>query len=73
MAKGRIIVKSNKLGDPPLLDTTEASVIEFRDDNGNLLCFIPKVFSDNPNSLWGFCDINDDDFDAMCTRFGVKR
>lgn len=73
MSSGRIIVKGSGISKSILLDTTEATVIEFRDDDGNLLCFIPKLFPSNPNSLWGFCASTDKDFDIMCEKFGVDK
>jgi len=72
MTRGRIVVRSPDIVKPPLLDTDDAKIIEFRDDAGNLLCFWVNVFDKNPNALWGFCSKSDEDWSSMCLKFGVK-
>jgi len=73
MTRGRVIVKSSNILRPPLLDTDDAKIIEFRDDGGNLLCFWVNVFDKNPNALWGFCKNTDEDWVSMCNKFGVSK
>jgi hypothetical protein len=68
--KSRITVRSNNVLQPPLLDTTEASIIEFRDRFGALNALFCRVLSDD---MWGLVTKNDPDWDATLIRYGYHR
>lgn len=51
----------------PLLDTTEAQVIEFRDSFGDLNALLVRVLSDE---LWGLVTKKDPDWYDALIRYG---
>ena len=68
---GTLTIRGGDILQPPLLVTDEAKVLEFRDKNGDLLCFWIRVFDDGSDrELWGFCARNDPDWKEMCVRYG---
>lgn len=74
MNQGTLIVRGSDIMKPPLLETKDAKTVEFRDADGNLLCFWVRVFQDNPTrELWGWCSKSDADWEEMCIRYGYKQ
>jgi hypothetical protein len=63
----RLVVKSDNIMQPPLLDTTEASVVEFYDGNGELVALFGKIFSPD---FWAFSNKNDEDWPEALARAG---
>ena len=56
---------------PPLLETRDATVIEFRDGFGDLnAVFVRMVPGED---LWAFVTRNDPDWDATMVRLGYKQ
>jgi len=72
MADGTVTVRSSDMREPPLLVSSKANVIEFRGENGTLLCFWKRLFKEgNPKTLWAFCANTDPDWNETCSQFGV--
>lgn len=67
MAK-RIIV-NGPIGSPILLDTENATGIEFYDDNGDLCAVFGKVINQN---FWAFSTKNDKDWKETLQQLGVR-
>ena len=66
--KARITVRGANVLAPPLLDTTEANAIEFRDGFGDLNALLVKM--PGGDELWGLVTKNDDDWIATLVRYG---
>lgn len=69
MSKPRIVVRPNSIFKAPLLDTDEASAIEFYDCNGDLVAVFSKVLSDD---YWAFSTAGDDDWAQVMARMGYS-
>lgn len=65
--RSRLIVRGSDVMRPPLLDTTDAHMLEFHAPNGELMALIFKVLSDN---TWGMVTRNDPDWQATLVRYG---
>jgi hypothetical protein len=65
--RSRLIVRTANVMQPPLLDTTDAHMLEFRDPNNELMALIFKILSDN---TWGMVTRNDPDWQATLVRYG---
>ena len=66
MAKPRIVVRGSVL-EEPLLDTEDATVIEFYDQHGDLMAVFGKVLNEN---FWSISFRNDDDWEQVLARMG---
>ena len=55
---------------PPLLETQDATVIEFRDNFGDLNAVFCRLVPDA--DLWAFVTRKDPDWDATLVRLGYK-
>jgi hypothetical protein len=64
----RVIVKG-PIGTPILLDTDNATAIEFYDDNGELCAVFGKVINQN---YWAFSTKNDKDWKETLQQLGVQ-
>jgi len=51
----------------PLLETSNASLIEFYDNNGNMNALLTRQFADG---MWGLVTELDSDWDATLIRLG---
>jgi len=64
---GSIVVRTNNVLKPPMLETDQASIIEFRDNDNHLQALMVKVFTED---LWGLVTMNDPDWEATLVRYG---
>ena len=62
----KLIVRTNNVLSPPLLETDEASIIEFRDSFGDLQALMIRIFTED---LWGLVTKNDFDWEATLVRY----
>jgi len=70
---GTLTVRGRDILKPPLLETSDAKSIEFRDGDGNLICFWRRVFEGgSQRELWGFCSKADPEWEEMCIRYGYR-
>lgn len=67
MSKPRIVVRADSIFQGPLLDTENASAVEFYDCNGDLVAIFGKILSDD---FWGFSTVNDPDWEQVMARMG---
>jgi len=56
--------------EPPLLETNEANVIEFRDNNGQLEALVTRVLG---GELWCFACKSDKDWEQTLLRHGYLK
>jgi hypothetical protein len=54
---------------PPLLETEDAHIIEFRDGFNDLNALMIRVLSDE---MWGLVTRNDPDWESTLVRFGYR-
>lgn len=55
---------------PPLLDTHEATILEFRDKFDDLVALFTRHFNDD---MWIFVTKQDDDWESTLIRLGYMR
>lgn len=63
----RLVVRGANILRPPLLDTREASILEFYDGNNQLMALLVRVLSTN---AWGLVTKNDPDWNETRMRYG---
>lgn len=66
MSGSRVIVRGS-YNRRPLLDTTEATQIEFYDCNGELVALFGNIFA---NGFWFYSNKNDQDWPQVLARTG---
>jgi len=67
--RGRVVVRGRNILRQPLLDSTEANLIEIYDQDNRLIAFFVHIFTDN---TWGLCTKDDPDWAEMCIRYGFS-
>ena len=67
---GRIVVRGGNIMQPPLLDTDEARLIEFRDGFGDMFALFCRILSEN---TWGLVLKDDPDWHATLVRYGYVK
>lgn len=68
---GTLVVRGANVLAPPLLETKAAKSLEFRDKNGDLLCFWRRIFDNNADQeLWVYCSRSDKDWEEVCVHYG---
>jgi hypothetical protein len=63
----KVVIRGSNIFRPPLFETTDANIIEFRDGFDDLCALFFKVINDD---LWGFVTKNDPDWEAVLVRYG---
>jgi len=63
----RIVVRGPNIFKPPLLETTDAHIVEFYDGNNELMALLVRVLSTN---AWGLVTKNDPDWNETKIRYG---
>ena len=63
-----VVVRGGGIMQPPLLTTTEAKTIEFRDGYGELVALLIRVFG--ASEMWGLVTKEDDDWTETLVRYG---
>jgi hypothetical protein len=63
-----IVVRGNNILAPPMLATTDAQTIEFRDGFGDLTALFVRVFGST--GMWGLVTKDDEDWTETLIRFG---
>lgn len=63
----RLVVRGSNILKPPMLDTKEASILEFYDGNNQLMALLLRVLSTN---AWGLVTKNDPDWVESLVRYG---
>ena len=63
----RIVVRGSNILRPPLLDTRDATILEFYDGNNQLMALLVRVLSTN---AWGLVTQNDPDWNEARIRYG---
>jgi len=66
--KPTIVVRGGNILQPPLLTTTEAKTIEFRDGYGELIALLVRVFG--ASEMWGLVTKEDADWTETLIRHG---
>lgn len=66
--QGRVTVYGPDILRPPLCDDTSARIVVIRDKAGAPLMFLVRLGDD----VWGISTPDDDDWGAMCLRFGIN-
>lgn len=66
---GRIVVRGSNILRPPLLDTSEAALIEFRDRHGDLHALFCRILADD---MWGLVTRNDPEWQGVLLRYGYR-
>jgi hypothetical protein len=67
LGKSRIVVRGSNILKPPLLETSDASIIEFYDGYNELMALLVRVLSTN---AWGLVTKNDPDWNETKIRYG---
>jgi len=63
----RVVVRGSNILRAPLLDTKDASILEFYDGNNSLMALLVRVLSTN---AWGLVTQNDPDWHETLVRYG---
>lgn len=63
----RVVVRGSNILKAPLLDTKDASILEFYDGNNKLMALLVRVLSTN---AWGLVTQNDPDWNEALVRYG---
>ena len=67
MVRPRIVVRGANVMQPPLLETEDAHLVEFRDSFGELNALMVRIFSED---MWGLVTRNDPDWRSMLAKYG---